>query len=61
MALCLINGATLRNLPYASHKNVYIATVMYGKLEKKFWYDPLIMVHASIVIEIELVRYIVIS
>jgi len=36
MALCLINGVTLRNLPNESHKNVYRATVMYGKLEKSF-------------------------
>jgi len=36
MALCLINGVTLRNLPYGSHKNVYGATVMYGKLDKSF-------------------------
>jgi len=36
MALCLINGVTLRNLPYGSHKNVYGATMMYGKLDKSF-------------------------
>jgi len=36
MTLCLINGVTLRNLPYGSHKNVYGATVMYGKLDKSF-------------------------
>jgi len=36
MVLCLINGVTLHNLPYGSHKNVYRATVMYGKLDKSF-------------------------
>jgi len=36
MALCLINGVTLHNLPYGSHKNVNGATVMYGKLDKSF-------------------------
>jgi len=36
MALCLINGVTLCNLPYKSHKNVYRVTVMYGKLDKSF-------------------------
>jgi len=36
MVLCLINGVTLHNLPYGSHKNVYGATIMYGKLDKSF-------------------------
>jgi len=36
MVLCLINGVTLCNLPYRSHKNVYRATMMYGKLDKSF-------------------------
>jgi len=44
MALCLINGVSMRNLPYGSHKNVYGATVMYGKLDKCFdmssWATP---------------------
>jgi len=40
MALCLINGVTLCDLPYGSHKNVYGATVMYGKLDKSFDMGP---------------------
>jgi len=36
MASCLINGVTSHNSPYGSHRNVYRATVMYGKFDKSF-------------------------
>jgi len=34
MVLCLINGVTLCNLPYGSHKCIQSNRIMFGKLDK---------------------------